>query len=1275
MEEKEDPIQLQIEEPTTTHSVATNGVVKKTRKRKNMTMGLTTTTMKEPEPDQKQQDQNQAHQNQNQEQKGTKETKKKAKLLQQVQQQQPTFECNVCCTEGKINSRFKPVECTSCQYLVCLPCQKMYGKLDCMNCHVVFRSKWALDTLGTVFVTKTAKQNKVKELMLLQREELKTIGPLVKWTEKMRVFKKNQKYGVVRQAPEKPDRFMNAFSFHCGLESCRGHVRRCDNNRDGNKNEYETEPEKYKYTEETHAIVEDIDPFRSFSSDEEEGNEDNDDDDDTEDDKKEKDKGVEKEEKDNDEVDESKIPIAAMTHLGECSQCKQEYCMQCQTRWHGEGTFCNKDVLDTLKSIRESTKPCPKCQTRIHKTEGCDHMHCTFCNTFFSYQYGTISTDSSNHHYRRALLTHGKRLSPEECRVSDEDPRVPEDALRESMAAMLVIWSQWHRSAKNPVRPLTNVWNLFTGNKNNGDDDDHGDDDDDKWLKAWDPTVFEKEYIDALMDGLYNVPKAVRSLIRNEYSLQKIAEKSREKFDELQIKYTLKEITDAAWEQQVYATHVKQTMSELISNVLYMYLGSIDQFQSQLFEFVQEWQVENGTAATTATTTTTTKKNGTTTITTKNGKNKSHLIRKGVAFIETMMTEVDGLIDVINDSITEIRYDHCPNASNQVMIRKLGETNRSYCAKQGLQKGAHTDVVVHRMEVLTAKHTERPDMSQTPIRPYDYQLPHIEALEKILESSHFAIDLSPLGTGKTYTAAKIYQNGRIPYRHILSISPLSVKTKWAEVNEAFGLRLVENLTYNEIGGKRGINPTHGLLIRNDYRAEVVDDTDNHDRVHNHQNHLHPNEVRMIDKYVFTVTPYLQRLIEEGLLVVIDEFQHLKNLTVQTEACQTIVTAIMDHFLKTPVSHSRVLFMSGSPIDKQNQVPRLYRTLGIMRNPRMVSGFKYAGLNEVIDWLEVQFPNHPYLTEQIPRVSRYHDSHGYIQYAPLGERFMYNTFVHVMRGKMTHTMLKPQQQSQSQRESASSSSSSTTDPTTTTTMEPMVVVLEKYNGIFTSNNNVFEQRLEKAVSSLESLGVLTNYQRGQPGAQQAWMRQVTLRMMQIETAKLHIFELLVRKHLAEHPQKKVVLALNYTDSLEELAETLAEFNPLVLQGKTTFKRRQDILKKFQAFSTEHRLLIANFSVICAGIDLDDKHGEFPRVCLASPNYNTIAIYQLGHRFLRGLETKSSTQIFMVYSGLGRERCITESLMRKGNVMKEVLADQVEAGAATFPSDYTEYREEL
>lgn len=152
-------------------------------------------------------------------------------------------------------------------------------------------------------------------------------------------------------------------------------------------------------------------------------------------------------------------------------------------------------------------------------------------------------------------------------------------------------------------------------------------------------------------------------------------------------------------------------------------------------------------------------------------------------------------------------------------------------------------------------------------------------------------------------------------------------------------------------------------------------------------------------------------------------------------------------------------------------------------------------------------------------------------------------------------------------------------------------------------------------------------------------------------------------------------MNYTDSLEELAETLAEFHPLVLQGKTTFKRRQDILKKFQAFSTEHRLLIANFSVICAGIDLDDKHGEFPRVCLASPNYNTIAIYQLGHRFLRGLETQSSTQIFMVYSGLGRERCITESLMRKGNVMKEVLADQVEAGAATFPSDYTEYREEL
>jgi hypothetical protein len=102
------------------------------------------------------------------------------------------------------------------------------------------------------------------------------------------------------------------------------------------------------------------------------------------------------------------------------------------------------------------------------------------------------------------------------------------------------------------------------------------------------------------------------------------------------------------------------------------------------------------------------------------------------------------------------------------------------------------------------------------------------------------------------------------------------------------------------------------------------------------------------------------------------------------------------------------------------------------------------------------------------------------------------------------------------------------------------------------------------------------------------------------------------------------------------------------------------------------LIGNFSVISTGIDLDDKDGHFPRVCLASPNYSTISIYQLGHRFLRGKETRSDTDIYMVYTDTPGERRITESLMRKGNVMKEVLSDQVAAGI-TFPSDYaTVYR---
>lgn len=1015
------------------------------------------------------------------------------------------FECSICCASMKLGIRNKKVECPSCAFSVCISCQKHYGKLECMNCRVVFRNKWAVHALGAVFVSKTARQNKIRELMLQQREELKTIAPLVEWERRMREYKNNRKYGVwnMREYGElikKPDRIMSSQSFACPCVGCRGNISR------------------------SVSSIGDIQANSDIQANA----------------KIQEDHNGEEEE----DANSKTMLVSELFYKGSCGLCRTEMCMRCQDKWHGDMTTCSPDTLETMIQIRADSKACPKCNVAIHRTAGCSHMHCTACDTHFDWNTRTILHNSSNYHYRFQLMQRVEPTAEEDCRISDDTPRIPEDIM------------QIHND---------HIFSCYSKKQNRREE-----------CRAKTAT---------LMDGLYNVPKAVRSMIRNEYSMAKIAEKTREKYDDLQIRYAMNEMTEQAWETQVYSTYTKQLVSELVSNILYLYLGNIDGFQSQLYNY--EW--------TTA--------------------------EEFEQFIDELMEKVDHLIEMANESISEIRYDYCPTASNQIMIRKLGETNQSYCTKQGIEKGKTTAFVKPIPQ-------ERANMDSTPIVPYDYQTAHIERLERILTTSHFAMDLSPLGTGKTYTAAKIYQNnGR--FRHLLAISPLSVKTKWADVNEMFGLRLIENLTYNEIGGRRGNSPGHGLLLRNDYQVEVEDE-----RIH---------QIRMIDKCVFTPTAYLHRLIADGLLVVFDEFQHLKNDTSQTSACQAIVVAIMDQVH----SHSRVLFMSGSPIDKEDQVSRLFRTMGVMRHPRVVSGYQYAGINEVMDWIQSKFPDNVYFQETMATVSYYdHTVSGYIQNAETSVRYMYRWFVRILCGKMTSTMI----------------------ATVNNNMPPPI--LTKYNGIFELDNMYMTRKIEAAIDSLHSIAA----QMGNADAQArgVLMQQVTLRMMQIETAKTELFADLARAYLQKNANQKVVIAVNYSDTIREICSMLAEYAPLTLDGSKSFTQRRDILARFQKANNESRLLIGNFSVISTGIDLDDKDGRFPRVCLASPNYSTISIYQLGHRFLRGKETRSDTDIYMVYTDTPGERRITEALMRKGNVMKEVLSDQVAAGI-TFPSDYaTVYR---
>lgn len=105
-----------------------------------------------------------------------------------------------------------------------------------------------------------------------------------------------------------------------------------------------------------------------------------------------------------------------------CSLCDTHMCKKCLGPRLSNDHECKQEDVLTSQLIRDSTKPCPKCATRIHRISGCTQMWCTQCNTSFDYLTGTIyKRNIHNPHYFEWL-----RLNPtvEEAATNEPTPLV-----------------------------------------------------------------------------------------------------------------------------------------------------------------------------------------------------------------------------------------------------------------------------------------------------------------------------------------------------------------------------------------------------------------------------------------------------------------------------------------------------------------------------------------------------------------------------------------------------------------------------------------------------------------------------------------------------------------------------------------------------------------------------------------------------------------------------------------------------------------------------------
>lgn len=88
-----------------------------------------------------------------------------------------------------------------------------------------------------------------------------------------------------------------------------------------------------------------------------------------------------------------------------CNLCKTEYCFECFAKVTNKATHvCKPEDISSFHNILESTKPCPKCASRIYKAEGCDQMFCTNCKTGFYWNTGKLILGSFHNPHREEWI-------------------------------------------------------------------------------------------------------------------------------------------------------------------------------------------------------------------------------------------------------------------------------------------------------------------------------------------------------------------------------------------------------------------------------------------------------------------------------------------------------------------------------------------------------------------------------------------------------------------------------------------------------------------------------------------------------------------------------------------------------------------------------------------------------------------------------------------------------------------------------------------------------
>lgn len=487
------------------------------------------------------------------------------------------------------------------------------------------------------------------------------------------------------------------------------------------------------------------------------------------------------------------------------------------------------------------------------------------------------------------------------------------------------------------------------------------------------------------------------------------------------------------------------------------------------------------------------------------------------------------------------------------------------------------------------------------------QKTHAARLMNILTKNHGFMDTSEMGLGKTIVTCYIAQQYNFP---LLVFCPVGAIPVWEDAIEYYGIPYYGIFSYEETRSRKGSQPRNGLVTRLDYTTEAG-----------------KNKVK------FSVTQEAMNIFANGVLLVADEIQKIKN----HDTAQYKAVAVLLRQLLCTGQKSRYALLSGSPFDKKEHALSLLKAIGYISHDKLyvedreTGRMKLVGMQELID---VSKGMDEKTTETILR-----------RYPAIEKRnltdIIFDLFIHVIR------------------------------PAIRSSMPPRRMITDTANGFYDLNNEdqkALEEginQLAKAVNYNPSTGELLENKRN--------LGDVTLSLQKIEKAKIPIFTRLGYTVLKNMDKHKVIFEVNFTDTVKALQQAFAEYHPLILTGEVDRRDRREVVEAFQNDS-KARVIICNIEVGSVSISLHDRRGEEDRWMFISPTYKLLSIFQAASRHNR-IGVKSLPHTRIVYGKKIMELNIIDAIARKSGIVKQIIEEEgEEVGARVpLPGDYRRFVE--